>query len=466
MNMTPVISNYAKKMTELPYSFGPRAWIYVKEEGKCLKTVDTADFHNVTEDDLVDATHFDAPEKDILLARKDLGAMIFFRTPFVGRCLDEGRPIIAGIDDMTMIVGQEIPVVKRDRKELEKALKETDAVLVDDGGDGYAVTFGRTLYEAYVAMMVLEKGAEIMIKGEVLGGIKPVNKTIAKLERTVYKTKYSKAESKRKAAEESGSAEEPEIVEDMESDTLPEAEADTEAESGIEAAADEIASREPLDYPGADSVMARGSKESDLYRYGDLAVAADIIEYGRKLLAEDLVQGTWGNLSARFGRIHMLVTPSGLDYEELTPDDLVLVDTLILEYEGDKKPTSEKSLHAGIYNLFPEAGAVIHTHSRYCSIFAACHMPLEVEDPELAKELGDFLPIADYGLSGSKKLTNNILSAISADYAGGKARGCLMSNHGMVCWGKDLADAFDFCRKMEQAARETVERRFAAKDAE
>ena len=95
-----------------------------------------------------------------------------------------------------------------------------------------------------------------------------------------------------------------------------------------------------------------------------------LVDYGNALVACGLVQGTWGNLSVRLDEKYMLTTPSGLDYTRLTADDMVKVNLETLKYEGDKKPTSEKGLHAAIYLNRPEIGAVIHTHAKYSSVFA------------------------------------------------------------------------------------------------
>lgn len=67
----------------------------------------------------------------------------------------------------------------------------------------------------------------------------------------------------------------------------------------------------------------------------------------------------------------MITTPSGLDYTRLTPADMVKVNINTLEYMGAQKPTSEKGIHASVYRMRKEVGAVIHTHSKYCAIFAA-----------------------------------------------------------------------------------------------
>ena len=103
----------------------------------------------------------------------------------------------------------------------------------------------------------------------------------------------------------------------------------------------------------------------------EMEVREKLVDYGKRLVATGLVQGTWGNLSMRLDEGHMLVTPSGLDYNRLTPMDMVKVDITTLEYEGNQKPTSEKGLHAEFFRRRPEGGAVIHTHSKFASVFAA-----------------------------------------------------------------------------------------------
>ena len=76
-----------------------------------------------------------------------------------------------------------------------------------------------------------------------------------------------------------------------------------------------------------------------------------IKDAGVQMLAENLVQGTWGNISVRIDEKHMLCTPSGLDYVDLTVDDMSVVDIDTLEWVGSKKPTSERKIHAAILRL-------------------------------------------------------------------------------------------------------------------
>jgi len=179
-----------------------------------------------------------------------------------------------------------------------------------------------------------------------------------------------------------------------------------------------------------------------------------LVVYGQRLLASGLVQGTWGNLSVRLNEEEMLVTPSGVDYERLQPEDMVVVSIKNLKYDRfGNRPTSEKSLHAGIYRHRPDVGAVIHTHSTYCCAFAAAKMPLEVENPVLAEEIGSIIRVADYARPGTSALSRNTVRAL------GNGKGCIMAHHGMVCCGVDLKQTFHICSMIEEAARQYIESR-------
>ena len=92
-----------------------------------------------------------------------------------------------------------------------------------------------------------------------------------------------------------------------------------------------------------------------------------VVATGPELLREGLVARTWGNISARVDDTHYLITPSGMDYEKLTADDLVLCDRVRGTFEGGNRPSSERGVHAIAYELFPEVGFVIHTHQVYAT---------------------------------------------------------------------------------------------------
>ena len=95
---------------------------------------------------------------------------------------------------------------------------------------------------------------------------------------------------------------------------------------------------------------------------------AAVVEAGKRLLSRGLVERTWGNVSARVSGTHFVITPSGMAYETLRPQDLVLVDLRDRSWQGSRKPSSETGIHADAYRLRPEVGFVIHTHQPQASL--------------------------------------------------------------------------------------------------
>src|SRR5690554_1565135 len=93
-----------------------------------------------------------------------------------------------------------------------------------------------------------------------------------------------------------------------------------------------------------------------------------IVAAGKELVEKKLVQGTWGNISVRLDKDTMLVTPSAVDYGRMKEQDLVLMNIHTMEYKGDRKPSSEKDIHAAILRERPNINAVIHSHPSYCCV--------------------------------------------------------------------------------------------------
>ncbi len=341
----------------------------------------------------------------------EIRAVLISKSPYCMKWLERNETLIPSLDDMAQIIGTKAVVVDMTGKDellpsdLPKILGSNAGCFVRKDSEGYTITVGRTLKEAVVALTVLEKSAEVTILAEKVGFPCHINGIERKLMRTVYLKKYSK----------------------------------------------------PKEFVGSNHLEDDGSRE--------FALRQMLVDYGKKLVAEDLVQGTWGNLSVRLDEAHMLVTPSGIDYMSLSAGDMVKVDINTLEYEGNLKPTSEKGLHAKIYRDRPEIGGVIHTHSKYCSVFAAAHKNLHVLTPNLengeldslnaadaevpAEFIGflDPVKLAKYALPGTKGLVKNTADAISGNY------GAIMSNHGMIACGSDLPEAFTNCVGLEALAK-------------
>ncbi len=173
---------------------------------------------------------------------------------------------------------------------------------------------------------------------------------------------------------------------------------------------------------------------------------------GVALLKENLVQGTWGNTAARLDEDHMLVTPTGLDYIALQPEDMPVVQISDPSVWSDgKKPTSERKIHAAVMASRPEINATIHSHPVYCSMLASARVPLPVICDEMQRLVGGEARVGKYGLPGTKGLKNGTVAAMEGRNA------CFMANHGVFCAGKDMDEAFEIIRIMEKCSYEYVQ---------
>ena len=111
----------------------------------------------------------------------------------------------------------------------------------------------------------------------------------------------------------------------------------------------------------------------------DQALRMCICKTGRELLENRLVARTWGNVSARADDMHYLVTPSGMDYGSITPEDIALCDLADGKWTGPRRPSGERAVHALAYSMFEDVNFVIHTHQTYAS---ALGLPIAIGDKE------------------------------------------------------------------------------------
>jgi len=183
-------------------------------------------------------------------------------------------------------------------------------------------------------------------------------------------------------------------------------------------------------------------------------IRQQVIEGGLRLVKEGLVARTWGNISIRVDESHMLITPSGRSYEDLTPEDIVLVNYHTSKHEGTIKPSSEKELHCEIYRTRKKIHAVIHTHQMNASTVAAAHREVPPILDDMAQIIGPTVRVADYALPSTKKITKKTVKALKGRNA------ALMANHGAVCIGRDLEEAFVVCQVLEKACKAFIEAEF------
>jgi L-fuculose-phosphate aldolase len=179
----------------------------------------------------------------------------------------------------------------------------------------------------------------------------------------------------------------------------------------------------------------------------DLAATKQaVLSTAQELLRRGLVEGTSGNLSARLDDGRVVLTPSSLPYETMTTDDLVVTDIEGNVQLGERAPTSEKALHLACLRRHDDIGAVIHSHARYCTMFAVTHQPIPCVIEEFDIYVGGEVPVADYKMTGSDELADEV-----ARHVGDRAA-VLMANHGLLTVGRDLDEAMKVASLVERTA--------------
>ena len=170
-----------------------------------------------------------------------------------------------------------------------------------------------------------------------------------------------------------------------------------------------------------------------------------LIETAVMMNASGINCGTSGNVSLRQGK-DMLITPSGANYDDLRPGDIVLV-SAEGQWDAGKKPSSEWRFHHGIYQQRPDAQAVVHAHPVYCTALACLGKPIPAFHYMVAVAGGEDIRCAPYATFGTQELSDRVLQAL----AGRKA--CLMANHGLVCLERSLSRALALAVEVENLAR-------------
>jgi len=177
-----------------------------------------------------------------------------------------------------------------------------------------------------------------------------------------------------------------------------------------------------------------------------------LIDAAIRVAQRGLNNGTSGNLSVRAvqdGVSGFLITPTSMPYEDLTPEDIVFVG-LDGSHEGAhrnlRKPSTEWRFHLDIYLARPEAGAVLHAHSRFATSLACLRRDIPAFHYMIALAGGDSVRCAQYATFGSAELSANALAALDDRHA------CLLANHGLIATGADVAHALALAEEVESLA--------------
>jgi len=172
-----------------------------------------------------------------------------------------------------------------------------------------------------------------------------------------------------------------------------------------------------------------------------------VVSAGKTLIREGFTVEIWGNISVRDDEGLVYITPSGMDYETCTVDDIVVM-TLDKEIvSGFRRPSVETDLHLGVYRARPEVFSVVHTHPIYSTIFSCTGESIPLIIDEAVQALGSEIKAAAYALPGTVELANNCVEAL-----GKKANACLLQSHGAVCVGCNIKAAFKVAKVLEMTA--------------
>lgn len=172
-----------------------------------------------------------------------------------------------------------------------------------------------------------------------------------------------------------------------------------------------------------------------------------VVKAGLELVRAGLIARTWGNVSCRIDEETFAITPSGREYQTLTADDIVEVKIKDLSYGGSIKPSSEKGIHAAVYQLFPDMNFVIHTHQENASAVSAAKLDSFTPSPDFP-ELGKAVICAKYALPGTKALIRNVTDALKSS----TGHAVILKHHGTLCFGKSYEDAFQTAHQLESAS--------------
>ena len=178
---------------------------------------------------------------------------------------------------------------------------------------------------------------------------------------------------------------------------------------------------------------------------------AAIIAACKHMNAIGINQGTSGNISARFGN-RMLITPSGLPYGDMAPEDLASmpIEGDYGSWDGPLAPSTEWRFHLDITRARPEVGAIVHTHSTYATTLAIARKEIPACHYMIAAAGGPTIRCADYATYGTKELSENALKALEDRTC------CLLANHGMIATGPNLEKAMWLAVELETIARQYI----------
>lgn len=178
------------------------------------------------------------------------------------------------------------------------------------------------------------------------------------------------------------------------------------------------------------------------------AERVELTRLHQKLWEAGLVVWTGGNISQRVDE-GFLIKPTGIMYEDLTPESMVLCDLEGNVIAGEHLPSSDTPSHAYVYKHMPQVGGVVHTHSNYACGFAAVGMPIPCVLTAIADEFGDDIPVGPFAVIGDDSIGRGIVETLT----GHRSTAVLMRQHGVFSIGKHAKAALKAAIMCEDNAK-------------
>jgi L-ribulose-5-phosphate 4-epimerase len=192
--------------------------------------------------------------------------------------------------------------------------------------------------------------------------------------------------------------------------------------------------------------MTSGAAAGDII--GD--VRREVAALHAELVRNGLVAWTAGNVSARVpGAELMVIKPSGVVYDDLTPESMVVCDLAGSRTDGEFSPSSDAAAHAYVYRHMPAVGGVVHTHSAYATAWAARGEPIPCVITAMADEFGGEIPVGPFALIGGDEIGRGIVATLD----GHRSPAVLMRSHGVFTVGPTARAAVKAAVMCEDVAR-------------
>ncbi len=173
-----------------------------------------------------------------------------------------------------------------------------------------------------------------------------------------------------------------------------------------------------------------------------------VVDGGISMVQRGLTVGTWGNVSVRDPETGLIyVKPSAMNYNRITTDDVVVLNSNLEIVDGHRKPTIEYKFHIGIMNARPEINVVIHTHPVFSAVFGVIQEDIPGVSEDFVQLVGSRVINCTYALPGTEELALHVVEGLA------DRRAVMIPNHGTVCCGEDMETAFKVCFVVEKSAR-------------